>query len=32
MLEDSFANLQRAGFVEAYEREVFECKVDPDHS
>jgi GNAT superfamily N-acetyltransferase len=25
MLEDSFANLQRAGFVEMYEREVFEC-------
>jgi GNAT superfamily N-acetyltransferase len=25
MLEDSFANLQRAGFVEAYEREVYEC-------
>jgi hypothetical protein len=32
MLEDSFANLQHAGFVEAYEREVFECKVGPDHS
>jgi GNAT superfamily N-acetyltransferase len=32
MLEDSFANLKRAGFVEAYEKEVFECKVGPDHS
>jgi GNAT superfamily N-acetyltransferase len=28
MLEDSFANLQRAGFVEVYEREVFECRVN----
>jgi GNAT superfamily N-acetyltransferase len=25
MLEDSYANLRRAGFNEAYEREVYEC-------
>jgi GNAT superfamily N-acetyltransferase len=31
MLEDSFANLQRAGFVEVYEREVFECSAYAQH-
>jgi GNAT superfamily N-acetyltransferase len=28
MLKDSYANLQRAGFEEVYEREVYECATE----